>query len=174
MEDPTVVPKSYPDADARGKTRNLSNLTRQKFYYYGGKAPNQPKVQAKAPVQEKTRKEFIALYEILLQGLTEETEDATGVWEEVAGLLPNTYDLNPYILATAMFIIKRTGVKDISALNFSKQFDRELGKAWPQLVAMLTKVQKKTLASSETVNKKNQRLDVLRYVESFLSFKAEM
>jgi hypothetical protein len=172
MEKPPEIPASYPDATARGTSRKLSNLTKQKFYYYGGQNPNPQKVQASVPVEISVRKNFLALYNIISQGIPD-VEDSTGVWDTAAGALPNVYTLNPSILAVAMFIIKRTFVKDIKDPEFVAQFNHELTRVWPHLYAMLTKVQKKTQINRRNVSPEVQKMDVLRYIESYLTFSKE-
>ena len=170
MERPPEIPASYPDAGARGTSRKLSNLTREKFLYYGGQNPNPQKVQASVPVEISVRKNFLALYGLISQGVPEPKEDATAVWEEAAGVLPNVYTLNPSILAVAMFIIHRTGVKDVKDPDFVAQFNQQMGIVWPHLYAMLTKIQKKSQNNRRPVSMEIQAMDVLRYIESYLTF----
>lgn len=172
MERPPEIPASYPDAGARGTSRKLSNLTKQKFYYYGGQNPNPQKVQASVPVEISVRKNFLALYNIISQGISE-VEDSTGVWDAAAGALPNVYTLNPNILAVAMFIINRTSVKDVKDPKFVAEFNQYLTSVWSQLYAMLTKVQKKTQINRRHVSLEVQSMDVLRYIESYLTFSKE-
>lgn len=176
MEGPPVVPPSYPDAGARGTTRNLSKLTSQKFIYYGGKNPNPQKERAETPQQNESRSKFIALYKLISTGALN-ASDPTGVWDEVSSVMPDVYSRNPYILAVAMFIIK-THLTDLSTSaaleteEFREAFQRSMEDVWPNLFGMLTKVQKKKAAKKKIASRDIQALDVYKYVVAYFSFKS--
>jgi hypothetical protein len=173
MEVPPIVPPSYPDAEARGTTRSLSKLLEQKFVYYGGRNPHPQKEQANAPVQNQFRNSFLNTYRLV----SAREDDPGAVFEDAARVLPHAYSFHPDVLAVAMSIIRKRGLRTMEDVlapdrlpQFKRDFKSDFSAAWPTLSTMLSKTKKKGTTEKKLPSFEVQAQDVFRYIEAYLRF----
>lgn len=169
MEQKIERPETYPDSNARGNTRDLSNLLREKYLYYGGNMPNPPPEPAAAITQTKFQSTVVSGL-VTLKPEGEVT--AVTLFQDAAKVMANIYTLNPHVLAAALYIHHRIGLekpKDLNRSDFKVEFDRAYDHVRSFLYEQLSKIQHKGKISKK-ISDEGVKSDLYRYIMTYLIY----
>jgi hypothetical protein len=166
--DQDTSPIYVPSKDAYGNVRNMSNVLKLKWDFQGAKDENSTHTTSVSNSHHRER--FVAAY----TKLASQGYDATVAYDSLSARLANIKSTNPFVLATAKWIIDKHGVEreddlyDNAVLNGKPVTTFELWIA-PLKPALLFSLAKKKGATQKATGK-DVASDVYRNIVMILKY----